>query len=153
MPRGVLEGYAIEEAPGLVSDAQVQVLERRFLEVLDSARSGDVDLFMRKDYSWHQTIWEFTGNEHLASNLRRIVLPLFTISLIRLRTASEFDLLADARSHLPLLEAIKSRDVAASRAVLEVALTEWLQKTKEWVFGKNGPAQEQVSTGIGIVSL
>lgn len=133
--RSVLEGYAVEEAARLVTPEQVRGLEEAYLEIVDAARNGDSRLFVEKDSRWHARVWAASGNEHLAEALRRLCLPLFAFSAIRLRAASTLDLLADAHSHLPLLGAIRSGDPAGGRSALRAALDVWLQELREWVFG------------------
>jgi len=57
--------------------------------------------------------------------LRRIAVPLFACTAIRVVSREAFDLMADAQSHLPILEAIRSKDPETARKSCLVALEEW----------------------------
>src|SRR2546428_3095777 len=72
---------------------------------------------------------QITDNEYLQSALRRGVVPLFAFSSIRLTSHRSFDLLQDANTHLPLLNAIKSKDPRTAREALLSALTLWRSET------------------------
>ena len=141
--RRVLEGYAVEEAARRVTLEQIRALEALYLEMVDAARAGDLRLFMQKDYDWHCAVWESTGNDQLVAALRRIVLPLFAFATIRLGSASEFDLLADAQAHQALLVALRRKQPAASREALEAALRQWSDQTNTWVFGQEQNSQKR----------
>lgn len=143
--RAVLEGYAVEEAVRKATPGQIQALEQAYLEIVDAARSGDSRLFVEKDSRWHEGVWAAGGNERLTEALRRLCLPLFAFSAIRLRAASTLDLLADAHSHLPLLGAIRSGDPVAARDALRTALEVWLQELREWVFGEGKTTSGRVA--------
>lgn len=136
--RRVLEGYCVEEACRRVTGEQARPLEETYLEILDAARSGDPVQFIRSDLRWHRALWELGGNEYLSAALERAVLPLFAFATVRVRSASQFELLADAQGHLPVLEAIKRRDPAAARAALEAALDGWQGLTRHWAFEQLG---------------
>ena len=60
--------------------------------------------------SWHEAVWDISGNEILASTLRRIVLPLFGLSSVRVISQKNFNLEEDALLHAAILEAIARND-------------------------------------------
>jgi DNA-binding GntR family transcriptional regulator len=139
--RRVLEGFAVEEAARLVSPEECDHIDKLYLELLDSASLNDEELFVRfirRDMAFHQAIWKITRNEYLESTLRRIVLPIFAFTAMRLVSRCPFDLAKDASSHLPFLEAIKNREPEAAHVYFLAALDEWLSKTLRYVF----PADE-----------
>ena len=127
--RKVLESFAAEEAARRASPQDIESLQKLFMEIVDAARSQDSRKFVRKDLSFHEKIWQITDNEYLQSALRRVVVPLFAFSSIRVAAHRSFDLLQDANTHLPLLNAIKSRDPRAARDALLSALTLWRSET------------------------
>lgn len=135
--RKILETYAIEEAARLATAEQVQQLEKSYSSLLDTARSTDAQVFILKDLGLHEKIWEIAGNEYLEVALRRVVHPIFAFSAIRILSGHPFDLLQDARSHLPIVEAIKSKNPEAARNAFVAALDEWLSKTRGYVFGQS----------------
>ncbi len=123
--RKVLETFAVEEAARLASPQDIESLQKHFMEIVDAARSQESRKFVRGDLSFHQRIWQITGNEYLQSALRRVVVPLFAFSSIRLASHRSFDLLQDANTHLPLLNAIKAKDPQAAGEALRKALDLW----------------------------
>jgi DNA-binding GntR family transcriptional regulator len=130
--RRVLEGFALELAVRLATDDQIKSLEVAYLEMVDAAAHGGFDLFLRKDYKWHEAIWILADNEFLLSALRRLILPLFAFSAIRIHSGSPLDLLADAQRHRTMLDSIKNRDIEGSRAALNHAVDEWLSVLRDW---------------------
>src|SRR5260370_13042811 len=106
----------------------------------EGARANDRKVFLQKDYSWHEAIWQITGNEYLQTALRRLLVPLFAFTAIRIVTRPAFDLLQDAQTHRPILDALKARNPEAARNALLTGLTEWDAHTREYVVRQNdGP--------------
>lgn len=130
--RRVLEGYALELAIRLATDEQIKSLELAYLDMVNGAAKGDLDLFLRKDYDWHEAVWVLTDNEFLVAALRRLVLPLFAFSAIRIHSGSPLDLLVDAHRHQTMLDSIKSRDIEGCRKALDHIVDEWLSVLSEW---------------------
>lgn len=123
--RRVLEGYAVEEASRLAAPAQIQDLERRYLELVEAALKGEQVLFIERDRAWHETIWKLSGNEYLIAALRRLVLPQLAFSAVRFLGGKAPDMIADAKSHLPMLEAIKSKKPEQIRKALDEIIDNW----------------------------
>lgn len=144
--RSALEGYAVEQAALLAGPEHIQRLEARYTEMQDAARANERKAFLRADYSWHETVWRITGNEYLQAALRRLLVPLFAFTAIRIVTRGAFDLLHDAQSHLPILEALRARNPEAARTALLTGLKEWNAHTREYVFRQND-GQEKASSG------
>ncbi len=136
--RRVLETFAVEEAARLATPQQLRELEQAYTNMIEAARSQDAQLFIRRDLFLHEKIWEISGNEILEAALRRVVLPIFSFTSIRIVAHRPFDLVQDAESHCPILEAIKSKDPAAGRDAFLAALEDWLSKTRAHVFGVSG---------------
>lgn len=135
--RSMLEPYAVEQAASLASPEHLERLEARYLEMQDAARANDRKAFLRSDYAWHETIWQITSNEYLQAALRRLLVPLFAFTAIRIVTRGAFDLLHDAQSHLPILDALKARNPEAARNALLTGLTVWNAQTRAYVFRQN----------------
>jgi len=130
--RRVLEGYAIEEAVRLAAPQQIQAIERCYLEMVDAAGRGEQSLFLQKDLEWHEAIWRAADNEYLLMALRRLVLPLFAFSAIRIYSGRPLDLLADAYRHQAMLQAIQTKDLQGGRDALNRAIDEWLSVLRAW---------------------
>jgi DNA-binding GntR family transcriptional regulator len=133
----VLETYAIQEAARLATSDAVAELEVSYLQMVDSARRHDLRAYIHEDLVWHETIWRMAENEFVTGVLRRIIVPLFTFTSIRFDGGTPFDLLADAMSHMPLLEAIKARDPAVAGTAAFSAMEGWLQGVRDYL--KNDP--------------
>ena len=135
--RRILEVFAVEEAARLASPEQVQRLEAAYLELLHTARVHNAQLFILKDLALHEAMWQITANEYLEAALRRTVHPIFAFTAIRILSCHPFDLLQDAHSHQPIIEAIKAKNSTAAREAFLDAVDDWLLKTKSYVFGQS----------------
>ena len=118
--RSALEAYAVEQAALVAGPEHIERLEARYLEMQEAARANDRKAFLRKDYAWHEMIWQITGNEYLQAALRRLLVPLFAFTAIRIVTRGVFDLLHDAQTH-----------------ALLTGLTEWNAHARAYVFRQN----------------
>lgn len=136
--RKVLETYAIQEAARLATPDVVAELEVSYLQMVDSARRRDLRAYISEDLLWHESIWRATENEFLTAALRRIIVPLFTFTSIRFNGANPFDMLSDAMSHMPLLEAIKARNPEAAGAAAVSAMDGWLQGIQDYLKNDGG---------------
>ncbi len=134
--RRVLEAFAVEEAARRATPEQIQELEDHYRDMLQAATKKNTRIFIRRDFAFHEKIWEAAGNEYLAIALERIVVPVFAFSAIRIDSRQAFDLSQDAQSHLPMLEAIKVKDPEAARKAFLAGLEEWLSNTRAYVFGE-----------------
>lgn len=135
--RRLLETFAIEEAARAITPEQVELLEKMYVELLESAQAQDAQVFILKDLALHEQIWRLAGNEFLEVALRRIAHPIFAFTAIRVLSCNLFDLLQDAYSHLPIIEAIKAKRPEAARAAILLAMDEWFSKTRDFVFGQS----------------
>jgi DNA-binding GntR family transcriptional regulator len=133
--RRILEVYAVEEAARLATPEHIAEIEKHYSEMLRAAEARDAKRFITSDFSLHEATWAATQNEYLQVALRRIVLPIFAFTSIRIVTRSHFDLVRDAQSHLPFLDAIRGRRPEAARASFLGALEEWRSNTRAYVFG------------------
>ncbi|MFN7938709.1 MAG: GntR family transcriptional regulator [Bryobacteraceae bacterium] len=134
--RRLLEVFAIEEAARLATPEDIASLEGLYLSLLDAARNEDVQLFIQRDFALHTAIWELARNECLSATLRRVALPIFAASAIRIATRGAFDLAQDAQLHLPLLDAIRLKDPVAARKAMEESMQAWLDQARAHMFGR-----------------
>ena len=123
--RRVLEAFAFEEAARKATDERIHILEKLHLEAVQAARASDYQAYIHADLLWHDAVWQTTANESLRGALKRLVLPLFGFSAILVASREGFDLRQDAYSHLPVLEAIRKRDPAATRRAFDIAYDAW----------------------------
>jgi DNA-binding GntR family transcriptional regulator len=128
--RQILETYAVTEAARRCRADEVRNLERIYIALLDAARADEKRVFIETDFSLHEAIWRISGNDYLVAALRRVVLPVFAASAIRLALRRPFDLLEDAQTHLPLLEAIRAQDPERARTALATAMNKWFTEIR-----------------------
>jgi DNA-binding GntR family transcriptional regulator len=132
--RKVLETFAVEEATRLATDEQIRALEQGYLALLDTARAQKVQEFVLKDIALHEMIWQLAANEYLEIALKRVVYPIFAFTAIRLVSLAPFDLLQDAYSHLPIIEAVKSRNPETAKRAFIAALDHWAREQERHLF-------------------
>jgi DNA-binding GntR family transcriptional regulator len=123
--RKVLEAFAVEEAARRATPALMAELERAYSDLVSAARSHQREAFLQADFALHEKIWSIADNEYLELALRRILIPIYAFSAIRIHSEEAFDLLTDAQSHLPVLEAIKANEPALARERFMRALEVW----------------------------
>lgn len=129
--RRVLETYAVEEAATCATPEQIRDLENSYLELLDAARSENVEAYQCKDLALHEKIWELTSNEYLVTALKRIVYPMFAIAAIRLVSCRPFDLMQDTYSHLAIVDAIKQKNPERAKQAFLAAMNHWSDEQAE----------------------
>ena len=147
--RRVLETYAVEEAARNATPEQIQQLEKAYWEMVDAARNNNAESFILHDYALHELIWSMTGNEYVPAALQRITPPVFAFAAMRMSKGNAFDLLQDAQSHMPLLDAIKGRSPEKARAAFLNALDGWLASTRAHVFGSQATKTTKQSPARG----
>jgi len=135
--RKVLEGFAVEQAALLTTEEQSKELEKAYEDLLRTARAKEGEQFLQSDFEFHEKIWAIADNEYLESALRRVLVPVYAFSAMRINSGEPVDLLADAQSHLPVLQAIKAKDPELARKCFLKALDDWYAKTEEYVHWKS----------------
>ncbi len=108
--RRILERFAFQQAARRASPAHIQRLVELHEKTKQAAASGDGCAYIGVDLQWHEAVWQATGNQCLCETLKRVALPLFGFSSIRVATQDGFDLMQDAMTHFPLLSAIQAGD-------------------------------------------
>ena len=133
--RRIMEGFAVEEAARTATAKDLEALEAIYFRLVDAARVKDTSLFIQTDFALHEQIWKMTNNEYVHDSLRRILLPYFAFTAIRVISHRPFDLVHDVSSHLPLIDAVKARDPKRARKAFDVALDSWLEQARTIVYG------------------
>jgi len=126
--RRALEGFAVEEAARQSTRADIDRLEELYQQSLAAAKSRDFQKYIRGDLSWHIAMWESTHNDCLVECLRRVVVPLFGFSAIRVAMQPGFNLLNDLQSHRTLLEAIKAGEPEMAKRAFNAAIRDWSEQ-------------------------
>lgn len=123
--RRALEGFAAEEAARQCTPADVKRLEELFHQTSAAARARDFQKYIRGDLSWHIAMWESTHNDCLVETLRRVVVPLFGFSAIRVAMQPGFNLNKDIQLHKALLDAIAAGEPEKAKRAFHAAMQDW----------------------------
>jgi DNA-binding GntR family transcriptional regulator len=126
--RRALEGFAVEEAARLSTPADIERLEELFQQSQAAARARDFQKYIRLDLSWHIAMWESTHNDCLVDSLRRIVVPLFGFSAIRVAMQPGFNLSNDLHLHRSLLDAIAAGEPEKAKRAFHAAMQDWAEQ-------------------------
>jgi DNA-binding GntR family transcriptional regulator len=126
--RRALEGFAVEEAARSATQADVQRLEDLLQQSQAAARAKDFQKYIRGDLSWHIAVWESTHNDCLVDSLRRIVVPLFGFSAIRVAMQPGFNLMNDVQLHRALLDAIAAGEPEKAKRAFHAAMNDWAEQ-------------------------
>ncbi len=126
--RRALEGFAVEEAARSATQADVQRLEDLLQQSQAAARAKDFQKYIRGDLSWHIAVWESTHNDCLVDSLRRIVVPLFGFSAIRVAMQPGFNLTNDLHLHRALLDAIAAGEPEKAKRAFNAAMNDWAEQ-------------------------
>jgi DNA-binding GntR family transcriptional regulator len=126
--RRALEGFAAEEAARLATPSDIEKLQRLFKESQTAVKARDFQKYIRGDLTWHIAMWESTHNECLVESLRRIVVPLFGFSAIRVAMQPGFNLAYDLELHRVLLEAIVAGEPEKARRAFHAAMKDWAEQ-------------------------
>jgi DNA-binding GntR family transcriptional regulator len=123
--RRALEGFAAEEAARQSTPADIQRLQELFQQSSAAARARDFQKYIRGDLSWHIAMWESTHNDCLVETLRRVVVPLFGFSAIRVAMQPGFNLNKDIQLHKVLLDAIAAGEPEKAKRAFHAAMQDW----------------------------
>jgi DNA-binding GntR family transcriptional regulator len=123
--RRALEGFAAEEAARQSTPADIQRLQELFQQSSAAARARDFQKYIRGDLSWHIAMWESTHNDCLVETLRRVVVPLFGFSAIRVAMQPGFNLNKDIQLHRVLLDAIAAGEPEKAKRAFHAAMQDW----------------------------
>ncbi len=126
--RRVLEGFAVEEAARQSTRSDIERLEALFQQSQAAARAREFQKYIRGDLNWHMAMWESTHNGTLVDCLRRIVVPLFGFSAIRVAMQPGFNLANDLQSHRILLDAIVAGEPERAKRAFNAAMSDWSEQ-------------------------
>jgi len=126
--RRTLEGFAVEEASRQSTAADIRHLEELFQQSRAAAHAREFQKYIRRDLSWHIGMWESTHNDCLVESLRRVVVPLFGFSAIRVAMQPGFNLMNDLQSHRLLLDAISAGEPERAKRAFHAAMKDWSEQ-------------------------
>jgi DNA-binding FadR family transcriptional regulator len=73
-------------------------------------------------------MWEATHNDCLVECLRRVVVPLFGFSAIRVAMQPGFNLAEDLQEHRVLLDAISAGEPEKAKRAFQLAMKDWAEQ-------------------------
>ncbi|MBS1852405.1 MAG: GntR family transcriptional regulator [Acidobacteria bacterium] len=138
--RRALEGFAVEEAARQSTRADIERLEELFQQSQAAARVRDFQKYIRHDLSWHIAMWEATHNDCLVESLRRVVVPIFGFSAIRVAMQPGFNLTNDLNSHRVLLDAIAAGEPERAKRAFHAAMNDWSEQASHLYSAENAEA-------------
>ena len=126
--RRTLECFAAEEAARQSTPADIEKLEELYQQSQTAVRARDFQKYIRGDLSWHIAMWEATHNDCLVECLRRVVVPLFGFSAIRVAMQPGFNLAEDLQDHRVLLDAIAAGEPEKAKRAFHMAMKDWAEQ-------------------------
>jgi len=125
--RAVLEPYAVAEAARRATETDVRELREILERMLDCARAGDLQGYLREDYTWHDRVWQTADNEYVRASLARALRPFFAFFAMRCPTPP-FDMELDAAKHRDMIDAMERHDAGTAESIIRGAMAEWRQR-------------------------
>lgn len=118
--RNVLELLAVELAVKNARDEDLHHLIAISETMRSAAENKNLREFYDRDFEYHRTLWQASGNPFLAKLLAQVMLPLFAFLFIRnMRNSAQVGVTASASAHAEIARAILARDPAVARRVAE----------------------------------
>ena len=116
--RSVLEQFAIRLACPVVTEKDIEYLQRIVDEMDRNAEEEDYRNLLELDWQFHDQLLRLAGHTLLRRTWRTLRLPIHRF--LHMQKAVYGDLHVIARTHEPILSALKARDIArAERAISE----------------------------------
>lgn len=128
--RVVLEGMALVEAAGKMTEAAYAELDKLLQAFKRAVRSGDVFARIRADFEIHRYLWKVSGNRTLQRMLEQLTSPLFAyISILRIQGYVRAPVITNP--HEALVDALRTgepdRIREAIRSHIEPSVASFLQ--------------------------
>jgi DNA-binding GntR family transcriptional regulator len=121
--RKELEVLAVDLLLERGGEIDPQVLQRPLDEMREAAEAMELARFYENDLKFHQALWALSENPFLVMGLEQIVVPLFAFSIMRNSHASREELLKSVEQHERIASAIKTRDAASARKVIQEVIS------------------------------
>ncbi len=123
--RQALERIAMIEAARRAKPDDIRRLTEIFGRMTDAAHRMLFGVYVQNDFAWHEAVWAISGNEVLRTTLRRLVLPLFGLSSVRVVAQKNYNLTEDSQLHAAILDAIARNDPDAAAEAFDLGIKEW----------------------------
>ena len=117
-----LEALAVELAVQNRNSEKQRELQTILNKLKQAATEGKVENYYHFDFELHKAIWRLADNPYLERVLSQLVLPVFAFVQIEIFATGRIDLVANARQHEKLVQAIltpkRINAVGLSRQIL-----------------------------------
>jgi DNA-binding GntR family transcriptional regulator len=123
--RHALERVAMIESARVANADDIRHLTELLKRMMEAAHQKLSRLYIQHDFAWHDAVWTISANDVLRSTLRRLVLPLFGLSSVRVVAQKDFDLVEDAELHAAILDGIARNDSEGAAEAFDRAIREW----------------------------
>lgn len=138
--RRELEGLAVQLLEERATSQDIDSMRHIVEEMRSFARANNLQGFYRADLEFHRTIWELSGNRHLAKALDITVVPLFAFFIMKNPSDSVRQLLDSAEWHGRVVEAIAKKENA--RECMESALR-YFNEQESWMLFNAAPRKDE----------
>jgi DNA-binding GntR family transcriptional regulator len=144
--RAALEGVAARDAAIRIDEATLTELEDLISTMRDAASRKDQRAHVNADYAFHHAIVKASGNrmlEHVWQTMRLATTTFVTHSMNQITHRSLAEI---GERHVPVLEALRSRDPAAA----EAAMRRHIEEPGDWI--RAAVQQERAGAPVEIVA-
>ncbi|GAB4242694.1 MAG: GntR family transcriptional regulator [Acidobacteriota bacterium] len=139
--RNVLELLAVELAVQNAKDEELHRLIAISGMMRSAAEQKNLREFYDRDFEYHRTLWEASGNPFLSKLLSQVMLPLFAFLFIRnMRNSAQVGVTASASAHAEIAQAILTRDPVLARKVAEQKFQTFASHHLNMLSGANAKA-------------
>ncbi len=132
--RRELEGLAVQLLEQRATEENIVSLRQIVAEMREMALKNELQGFYKADLEFHRTIWELSGNRHLAKALDISVVPLFAFFIMKNPSDSVGQLLESVDWHGRVVDAIANKQDA--RLCMESALHFFSEQERWMLFNK-----------------
>ena len=133
-----LEPLAAELAVDNAANWDPGILRSATERLAESARSGDLELWHRRDLEFHQTLWRLADNPFLEKALNQTSVPFFAFAELVFLQTQPRDLVHQAAQHEVFVSAILSGDREEARRRTKKVLTEFWKVWRELTMSGGG---------------
>ncbi len=116
--RSVLEAFAIHRIIDQNDPEHLNKLEQIYQEMLDAAHADDLKQVSKIDRIFHDTLIEMSGHSLLLTTWNSVALRVRQV--MALRNMRNSDIKQVAYNHLPILEAIRDKDIERATESIKV---------------------------------
>jgi len=115
--KSMLEGYAAQLAAQLLTDKEIQRLEKINARLAALAAAGDVKSFFRVHNEFHEVFITASGNNKLYELIQQMLVKFNRLRIASLSLPGRME--TSVREHEKIIEAFKARDSALANRLVQ----------------------------------